>query len=87
MDHYEYFDEIEVDVNGPLTFDLEQNYPNPFNPSTNIKFSVPETGNVRLAVYNLIGEEVAVLVDGFSEAGFFEVTFDASSLPSGAILL
>ena len=81
---YEYFDEIEVDVNGPLSFDLEQNYPNPFNPSTNIKYSVPESGKVRLAVYNLIGEEVAVLFDGFSEAGFFEVTFDASSLPSGA---
>jgi len=81
---YEYFDEIEVDVNGPLSFDLEQNYPNPFNPSTNIKFSVPESGDVRLAVYNLVGEEVAVLVDGFSEAGFFEVTFNASSLPSGA---
>jgi hypothetical protein len=81
---YEYFDEIEVDVTGPLSFDLGQNYPNPFNPSTNIKYSVPETGDIRLAVYNLIGEEVAVLVDGFSEAGFFEVTFDASSLPSGA---
>jgi hypothetical protein len=81
---YEYSDEIEVEVNGPLTFTLEQNYPNPFNPSTNIKYSVPETGKVRLAVYNLIGEEVAVLVDGFSETGFYEVTFDASSLPSGA---
>ncbi|MBU0727863.1 T9SS type A sorting domain-containing protein, partial [Patescibacteria group bacterium] len=84
LGYYEYFDEIEVDVNGPLTFDLEQNYPNPFNPSTNIKFSVPESSNVRLAVYNLIGEEVAVLFDGFSEAGFYEVTFDASSLSSGA---
>ncbi len=83
---YEYFDAIEVDVNGPLTFDLEQNYPNPFNPSTNIKFSVPESGIVRLAVYNLIGEEVAVLVDGVSEAGFFEVTFDASSLASGTYI-
>jgi len=81
---YEYFDEIEVDVSGPLSFDLGQNYPNPFNPSTNIKFSVPESGTVSLVVYNLVGEEVAVLVDGFSEAGFFEVTFDASSLPSGA---
>jgi len=81
---YEYFDEIEVDVTGPLTFNLEQNYPNPFNPTTVIKYSVLESGNIRLSVYNLIGEEVAVLVDGFSDAGFFEVTFDASSLPSGA---
>ncbi len=83
---YEYFDEIEVDVNGPLTFALEQNYPNPFNPSTNIKYSVPEAGIVKLAVYNLIGEEVAVLVNEVSEVGFFEVSFDASSLASGTYI-
>jgi len=83
---FEYSDEIEVDVTGPLSFNLDQNYPNPFNPSTNINFSIPESGNVRLAVYNLVGEEVAVLVDGFRTAGFYEATFDASSLPSGVYL-
>ena len=84
---YSYSDEVEVDVTAaPLTFDLAQNYPNPFNPSTNIKFSVPESGNVKLSVYNLVGEEVAVLVNGFSQAGFFEVTFDASNLSSGVYL-
>ncbi len=67
---YAYSDEVEVDVTGPLTFDLAQNYPNPFNPSTNIQFSVPESGNVKLSVYNLVGEEVAVLVNGFSQAGY-----------------
>ena len=81
---YEYSDEVEVEVNGPLTFHLEQNYPNPFNPSTNIKYNIPESGIVKLAVYNTLGEEVAVLVDGMVQAGFYEVTFDASSLPSGA---
>jgi hypothetical protein len=80
---YEYSDEIEIEVNGPLTFTLEQNYPNPFNPSTKIKFSVPVTGQVKLAIYNLVGEEVAVLVNEISEAGFYETTFDASKLPSG----
>ncbi len=80
---YEYSDEIEIDVNGPLTFDLAQNYPNPFNPSTSIKYSVPESGNIRLSVFNIVGEEVAVLVDGFNQAGFYEVAFDASNLPSG----
>jgi hypothetical protein len=83
---YEYSDEVEIDVIGPLSFVLEQNYPNPFNPSTNIKYSVPETGNVKLSVYNTVGEEVALLVDGFSESGFFEVSFNASNLPSGVYM-
>jgi len=81
---YEYFDEIEVDVNGPSHFALGQNYPNPFNPSTQIEFRIPETGNVKLAVYNLVGEEVALLVNGLIEAGVHEVTFNADNLPSGA---
>ena len=84
LGQYEYSDEIEIEVNGPLTFGLEQNYPNPFNPSTNIKYNVPEAGIVKLAIYNTLGEEVAVLVDGPVNAGFYEVTFDASNLPSGA---
>jgi hypothetical protein len=51
-----------------------------------IKYSVPESGNVKLSVYNLVGEEVAVLVNGFSQAGTFDVTFNASNLPSGVYL-
>jgi hypothetical protein len=81
-----YSDEVGVDVNGPLTFYLEQNYPNPFNPSTTIKYSVPESGNIKLAVYNTVGEEVAVLVNGYSQSGFFEASFNASNLPSGVYL-
>ena len=83
---YAYSDIVEVDAAGPLSFNLDQNYPNPFNPTTNIKFSVPESGNVKLSVYNLVGEEVAVLVNGFSQAGTFEVTFDASNLSTGVYL-
>ena len=83
---YTYSPEVEVDVTAPLSFNLEQNYPNPFNPSTKINYSVPEAGNVKLAVYNLVGEEVAVLVNGYTEAGHFNVTFDASNLPSGVYL-
>jgi len=83
---YEYSDEVEIDVKGPLVFLLEQNYPNPFNPSTNIKFSIPESGNIKLAVYNVVGEEVAVLAEGITEAGFYDVIFNASSLPSGVYL-
>jgi len=80
---YEYSDEIEVEVTGPLAFELEQNYPNPFNPSTVIKYSIPEGGFVTLDVYNLLGEKVTTLVNGVQEAGRYEVNFDASNLASG----
>jgi hypothetical protein len=83
---YYFSDPVEVDVQGPLSFALNQNYPNPFNPSTNIKFSIPEAGDIKLAVYNIVGEEVAVLINGFTEAGFYSVTFNATSLPSGVYL-
>jgi len=83
---FEYSQEVEVEVFTPATFNLEQNYPNPFNPSTSIKYSVPESGNIRLSVFNIVGEEVAVLVNGFSQAGSFEVTFDASNLSTGVYL-
>jgi len=83
---YEYSDEVEVGAIRITSFNLEQNYPNPFNPTTNIKYSVPEAGNIILAVYNVVGEEVAVLVNGYTEAGIFDVSFDASNLPSGVYL-
>ncbi|MCH8032275.1 MAG: T9SS type A sorting domain-containing protein [Bacteroidetes bacterium] len=80
---YEYSDEIEVEVTGPLAFELGQNYPNPFNPSTSIKYSIPESGFVTLDVYNLLGEKVTSLVNGVQEAGRYEINFDASNLASG----
>ena len=83
---YKYSQEILTEASGPLTFTLGQNYPNPFNPSTIIKYGIPEAGNVKLTVYNPIGEEVAVLVNGYVEAGHYEVTFNASNLPSGMYL-
>jgi len=64
-------------------FALEQNYPNPFNPSTLIKYSIPKNSFVKLSVYNLIGEEVNVVVNEEVDAGFYEVTFNAINLPSG----
>ncbi|MCW9094789.1 MAG: T9SS type A sorting domain-containing protein [Ignavibacteriaceae bacterium] len=83
---FTYSNEVEVDVTAPLSFNLDQNYPNPFNPTTNINYSIQEAGNIILAVYNTVGEKVAVLVNGYSEAGHFEVSFDASNLPSGVYL-
>jgi hypothetical protein len=67
----------------PVDYSLAQNYPNPFNPSTTIAFSVPVQSLVTLKVYNIIGQEVASLVNGPMAAGSYSVTFDARSLSSG----
>jgi len=67
----------------PDKYSLDQNYPNPFNPSTTIKYSIPESGNVKLTVYNSLGEKVALLTDEYKEVGTHKINFDASSLSSG----
>jgi hypothetical protein len=78
---------MEVEVSGPKDFTLSQNYPNPFNPSTTIKFAVPEQSNVRLTIYNLIGEQVATLADEVIEAGYYTYTWNASQFSSGLYVL
>ena len=70
----------------PTEFILHQNYPNPFNPSTVISYGLPERSHVRLMIYNGLGKLVAQLVDREQEGGFFEITFDASHLPSGVYI-
>ncbi len=70
----------------PSSFGLEQNYPNPFNPSTSIAYNVSEERHVRLAVYNSMGSEVAVLVDETLAAGRYNASFDATDLPSGTYI-
>ena len=67
----------------PAKFELEQNYPNPFNPSTKIRFTVPQSGLVTLKVYNLLGQEVATLLNQEQTSGVYEVTFDAAQFSSG----
>lgn len=67
----------------PERFMLSQNYPNPFNPSTNIAFNLPSAGEVSLKVYNLLGQEVATLIDGKLGSGSHTVSFNASQLTSG----
>lgn len=73
----------ETTVEIPLGYGLEQNYPNPFNPSTMISYQVPVSGEVELRVIDLLGREVATLVEGPVNAGYHQVRFDASGLPSG----
>ena len=67
----------------PLTFQLEQNYPNPFNPTTNLQYSIEKPGHVSLRVYDLLGREVAVLVNGEKAAGTYHETFNATGFASG----
>lgn len=64
-------------------FELEQNYPNPFNPSTRINYSVPSASFVRLKVYDILGNEVALMVNEEKPAGVYQLEFDASELTGG----
>ncbi len=76
-----------ADQNIPKSFELAQNYPNPFNPSTEIRFSVPNTSSVRLQVYNSIGQVVATLIDGSTmSAGNYTVKLNGSNFSSGIYL-
>ncbi len=77
---------VEDPVEVPVAFALGQNYPNPFNPSTTINYAVPERADVVLRVYDVMGVEVARLVNDTKEPGQYEVRFDASGLPSGLYL-
>jgi hypothetical protein len=67
----------------PADFVLQQNYPNPFNPSTNINFSLPKSAFVKLQVLDVLGNEVATLINGRLEAGPHQVSFAPQKLSSG----
>jgi hypothetical protein len=83
---FEYSNEIEVDVLAPNKFSLEQNYPNPFNPLTKITFTLPEASQVKLTVFNILGEEVKTLINENRDAGHHTVDFNASGFSSGVYL-
>lgn len=73
----------EITGNLPSEFRLEQNYPNPFNPITSIKFQLPIESSVSIKLFNILGQEIKVLLDQEMKAGTYEISFDASNLPSG----
>lgn len=79
---FEYSQHVEVSVT-PKVFALEQNYPNPFNPSTQIRFAVPVSGFVSLKVFDILGKEMALLVNEVKEAGEYKAEFTARNTPSG----
>jgi len=81
---FKYSQSVEAQVeNGPRVFSLSQNYPDPFNPTTKISYTLRSDGKVRLAVYDILGSEVGVLVDGVQTAGSHQVEFSGSTLGSG----
>lgn len=76
---------VEVDFT-PKEYALYQNYPNPFNPSTTIKFALPFDSNVRITIYNLLGEQIDVLFDQIKEVGYHNINWNAGNLASGVYL-
>lgn len=70
----------------PDKFELAQNFPNPFNPSTIISYQLPTNGYVTLKIYDLLGQEIATLVNEQKSAGKYEVKFDAGNLASGVYI-
>jgi hypothetical protein len=80
---FEYSPVVNVEISVPAEYELSQNYPNPFNPSTNIKFTIPEAGLVKLSVLNLLGQEIKTIVDEQRQAGIYNEKFDATELNSG----
>jgi hypothetical protein len=76
----------QPDAQLPMSMYLHQNYPNPFNPSTTIRYALPEAAQVRLEVYTLTGQRVAVLASGEQRAGWHTVAFDGSALASGVYI-
>lgn len=83
---YEFSKIVEVDIEAPKVYSLEQNYPNPFNPTTKINFNLTADSKVTLRIFNLLGEEVKILVNQTLSAGSHKIEFDASNLNSGVYI-
>lgn len=77
---------VEDNQNAPLEFNLGQNYPNPFNPNTTIQFSLPRKTQLRINLYNILGEKVKTITEGLYEAGNHKVTLNVGSLSSGTYI-
>jgi hypothetical protein len=80
---FKYSKVVNIDIAAPTNFELSQNYPNPWNPSTKIIYSIQVESQVKLVIYNSIGEKVKELVNTFQNSGYYEVIFEAKSLSSG----
>jgi hypothetical protein len=77
-----FVEEEEIDEI-PNDYIVSHNYPNPFNPSTKIKYSIPQSSNVVIKVFDILGNKIETLVDGEKPIGTYEITWDADNLPTG----
>jgi hypothetical protein len=85
--NYEYFELQDViKINPPAAFSMSQNYPNPFNPLTSINYEIPLSGIVKIVLYNLLGQEMASLVNEYKEAGYYTALFNGSNYASGVYI-
>jgi len=73
----------ENNITFPDKFSMQQNYPNPFNPTTQIRFGLPKASQVKIEVYNMLGQRVAELLNEHKKAGYHSVEFDGSNFSSG----
>ena len=83
---FEYSEIIFVDLSGTVKFELSQNYPNPFNPTTTIKFGLKEKSNVKIDIFNIIGEKVKTVFNEVKEPGNYQLEFNANNLTSGTYI-
>ena len=74
---------MEIEISNPNTFVLNQNFPNPFNPGTKISFTIPEKSFITLKIYDVLGDEVAKLINEERNAGSYEFDFNAKNMASG----
>ena len=78
-----YYNESDSDINENYLFNINSIYPNPFNPQTDVSFTLPQDSHVKLSVYNIKGQEVAVIFEGYQDSGYHSYTWDASTFASG----
>ncbi|HCY77811.1 MAG TPA: hypothetical protein DHV28_18020 [Ignavibacteriales bacterium] len=86
FDREDWVTDVTSEIQVVEDYSLEQNYPNPFNPSTKIRWQSPVSSHQTLKIYDVLGNEVATLVDEYREAGRYELEFNASNLSSGVYI-